>query len=144
MLLPRNTQHLPDTAASTLLWLMKPRLLSLREHFGGITQIFPQCDVDKWGCVWMSRFRGAWQSLKECLFGLETLVFATSGILSMHNQLVTLQRERKIWNSIIWPYLKESPKSSHVFAWHTHFRSWRHAKCSVLGDSGKGRWEPLV
>ncbi len=46
----------------------------------------------------MSRFRGAWQSLnfdKEYLFGFETLVFATSGILSMHNQLVTLQRESK-------------------------------------------------
>ncbi len=46
----------------------------------------------------MRRFRGAWQSLnfdKEYLFGFETLVFATSGILSMHNQLVTLQRENK-------------------------------------------------
>ncbi len=30
---------------------------------------------------------------KEYLFGFETLVFATSGILSMYNQLVTLQRE---------------------------------------------------
>ncbi len=46
----------------------------------------------------MSHFRGAWQSLnfyKEYLFGFETLVFATSGILSMHKQHVTLQRERK-------------------------------------------------
>ncbi len=46
----------------------------------------------------MSRFRGAGQNLnsdKEYLFGFETLVFATLGILSMHNQLVTLQRERK-------------------------------------------------
>ncbi len=46
----------------------------------------------------MSRFKGAWTSLnfdKEYLFGFETLVFATSGILSMHKQLVTLQRERK-------------------------------------------------
>ncbi len=46
----------------------------------------------------MSRFSGAWSSLnfyKEDLFGFETLVFATSGILSMHEQLVTLQRERK-------------------------------------------------
>ncbi len=33
---------------------------------------------------------------KEYLFGFETLVFATSGIVSMHNQLVTLQRERKL------------------------------------------------
>ncbi len=32
---------------------------------------------------------------KEYIFGFETLVFATSGILSMHNQPVTLQRERK-------------------------------------------------
>ncbi len=40
---------------------------------------------------------------KEYLFGFETLVFATSGILSMHKQLVTLQRESKTWNRIIWP-----------------------------------------
>ncbi len=32
---------------------------------------------------------------KEYLFGFETLVFATSGILSLHNQLVTHLRERK-------------------------------------------------
>ncbi len=47
----------------------------------------------------MSRFRGAWHNLnfdKEYLFGFETLVFATSGIISTHNQLVTLQRERKL------------------------------------------------
>ncbi len=47
----------------------------------------------------MSRFRGAWTSLnfyKEYLFGFETLVFATLGIFSMHEQLVTLQRERKL------------------------------------------------
>ncbi len=41
---------------------------------------------------------------KEYVFGFETLVFATSGILSMHNQPVTLQRERKTWNRIIWPF----------------------------------------
>ncbi len=37
----------------------------------------------------MSRFRGAWQNLnidKEYLFGFETLAFAASDILSMHNQ----------------------------------------------------------
>ncbi len=39
MLLPRNTQHLPDTAASTLLRLLKPRLM----------QIFLHRDVDMWG-----------------------------------------------------------------------------------------------
>ncbi len=33
---------------------------------------------------------------KEYLFGFETLDLATSGIVSMHNQLVTLQRERKL------------------------------------------------
>ncbi len=33
-------------AASTLLRLLKPRLLSLREHLGGITQIFPHRVVD--------------------------------------------------------------------------------------------------
>ncbi len=55
---------------------MKPRIM----------QIFPHRDVDMWGRVWMSRFRGAWQNLnfdKEYLFGFETLVFATSGILSI-------------------------------------------------------------
>ncbi len=45
----RNTQFLSDMAASTLLRLLKPRLLSLREHLGGITQIFPHRDVDMWG-----------------------------------------------------------------------------------------------
>ncbi len=46
----------------------------------------------------MSRFRGAWQNFnfdKEYVFGFETLFFATSGILSMHNKLVTHQREIK-------------------------------------------------
>ncbi len=63
-----------------------------------------------WGRVWMSRFGRKWSGLKfyeEYLFGFETLVFATSGILSIHKQLVTLQRERKTWNSI-WPLLKLS------------------------------------
>ncbi len=85
----RNTQRLPDTAALTLLRLLKPHLLSLCEHFGGITQIFPHGDVDMWGRVWMSHFRGVWTSLnfdREYLFGFETLVFATSGIFSMHKQ----------------------------------------------------------
>ncbi len=69
--------------------------------FGSVLQIFSHHDVDMWGRVWMSCFRGAWMSLnfyKEYLFGFETLVFATSGILSVHEQLVTLQRERKTWN----------------------------------------------
>ncbi len=43
----------------------------------------------------MSRFRGAWLLIKN-LFGFETLVFVTSGILSIHKQLVTPQRERKL------------------------------------------------
>ncbi len=42
----RNTQRLPVMAASTLLQLLKPRLLSLREHLGGIMQIFPHRDVN--------------------------------------------------------------------------------------------------
>ncbi len=49
LLSPRNTQLLSDTAASTLLWLLKPRLLSFSEHLGGIMQIFPYHDVDMWG-----------------------------------------------------------------------------------------------
>ncbi len=67
--------------------------------FGRCYANLPTHDVDMWGRVWMSCFRGAWQSLnfdKEYLFGFETLVFAASGISSMHEQLVTLQRERKL------------------------------------------------
>ncbi len=51
-----------------------------------------------WGGVKLGFFRRAWQNLnfyKEYLFGFETLVFVTSGISSMHEQLVTLQREIK-------------------------------------------------
>ncbi len=49
LLSPRKIQLLPDMAASTLLRLLKPRLLSLLEHFGGVMQIFPHCDVDTLG-----------------------------------------------------------------------------------------------
>ncbi len=45
----RNTQHLPDMAASTPLRLLKQRLLSLLKHLGGIMQIFPHRDVDVGG-----------------------------------------------------------------------------------------------
>ncbi len=47
----RNTQCLPDMAASTLLWLLNPQILSLREHLGGINQIFSHREVDMWGRV---------------------------------------------------------------------------------------------
>ncbi len=60
-------------------------------------QIFPLRDIDMWGVCLNEAFRTAWTSLnfdKEYLFGFETLVFVTSGILSMNNHLVTLQRER--------------------------------------------------
>ncbi len=38
-------------AASTLLRLLKPRILSLCEHLGGIKQIFPHRDVDVGVCL---------------------------------------------------------------------------------------------
>ncbi len=41
--------------------------------------------------------------IKNISLVLISLVFATSGILSTHKQLVTLQRESTIWNRIIWP-----------------------------------------
>ncbi len=44
----RNTQHLPDLAASALTVVTETRLLSLREHLGGITQMFPHRDIDMW------------------------------------------------------------------------------------------------
>ncbi len=59
------SQRLPDTAASTLLRLLKP----------GLMQILPHHDIDMWGRVWMSCFRRVWQSLNfdiEYLFGSET------------------------------------------------------------------------
>ncbi len=67
-------------------------------------QIFPHSDVDMWGVFEWAVLggRGSLNFDKEYLFGFETLVFATSGILSMHKQLVTLQRESKTWNRIIW------------------------------------------
>ncbi len=89
---------LPDTAASTLLRLLKPCL----------TQIFPHRDVDMWGRVWMSRFRGAWQSLNfdiEYIFGsppweleLRPLGVATGNALSV----------TRVWryickNTTCWP-----------------------------------------
>ncbi len=77
-----NTTAVTETTPSFFAWT-----------FGRIMQAFPHRDVDMWGRVSMSHFRGLWQSLnvdKEYLFGFETLVFATSGILSIHNQLVTL------------------------------------------------------
>ncbi len=90
----RNTQRLPDMTESMLLWLLKPHLLSLREHLGGITQIFPHHDVDVGVCLNETGERGRVLYFdKEYIFGFETLVFATSGILSMHNQLLTLQRK---------------------------------------------------
>ncbi len=61
----RNTQCLPDMTASTLLRLLKPSLLFLREHLGCIMQIFPHPDVDMWGCVLMRHFSPAWISLQQ-------------------------------------------------------------------------------
>ncbi len=46
--------------------------------------------------------RGSFNFDKEYLFGFESLIFATSGILSMNKQLLTLQRERETWYLIIW------------------------------------------
>ncbi len=70
----------------------------------------------------MSRFRGAWTSLnfyKEYLFGFETLVFATLGILSIHEQLVTLQRERKLEIASYDPFKQKS----HSFSfWDSDFQ----------------------
>uniref|UniRef100_A0A8C0XWA7 POU domain protein n=2 Tax=Cyprinus carpio TaxID=7962 RepID=A0A8C0XWA7_CYPCA len=65
----RNTQHLPDMAASTLLHFLKPCRLSLHEHLGGITQIFPHCDVAMWG-----RMAASQQNvLKSCHTGHRTV-----------------------------------------------------------------------
>ncbi len=60
---------------------------ALREHLGCIMQIFPHRDVDVWG-VFESEILGGGRvlTLIKNLFGFETLVFVTSGILSIHYQ----------------------------------------------------------
>ncbi len=77
----------------------KLHLLSLREHLGGVMQIFPHSDIDMWDVFWMGRFRKL-NFDKEYLFGF--LVLVTLQILYIH-KLVTLQRQRKTWNRIMWP-----------------------------------------
>ncbi len=69
-----RTPHAWVKNVSPLSIIVSFSFLILREHLGSITGIFPLRDVDMWGCVLMSRFRGAWQSLnfdKEYLFGFE-------------------------------------------------------------------------
>ncbi len=75
----RSTQRLPDMAASTLLRLLKPCILSLCEHLGGITQIFPH--RRHVGRVLMRHFSPVWISL---LFQ----------IVYMHKQLHNTPKKR--------------------------------------------------
>ncbi len=58
LLLHRYTQRFPDMATSTLLRLLKPRLLSSRAHLGSITQIFLHRDVDMWGVFELATLGG--------------------------------------------------------------------------------------
>ncbi len=55
-------------------------------------QIFPLSDVDMFGVFKWAVLGGRGRVL-TFIFG--TLIFATSGILSMHEQLATLKREMK-------------------------------------------------
>ncbi len=80
-------------AASTLLRLLKPRLLSLCEHLGCIMQIFAHSDIGIWGRIYMSLFKGSWFLGTSLVF--ETLVFGTSGILSMLAQSACNTPKRK-------------------------------------------------
>ncbi len=81
-------------------------------------QIFPHRDVDMWGHVWMRRFRRAWSSLnfyKEYIFGFETLVFVTSGILSMQKLLLTLQRGKlEIVSYDLFKLIKSDSKDFYI------------------------------
>ncbi len=63
--------------------LSKPEATERRKNLG-------RNQAQSVGQAWMS-----FNLYKEYLFGFETLVFANSGISSMHEQLVTPQRERK-------------------------------------------------
>ncbi len=56
----------------------------MRIHLGGVMQIFPHCDVDVWGVFEWAVLGGIGRvlTLIKNIFGFETLVFATSGILS--------------------------------------------------------------
>ncbi len=111
----RNTQHLPDTAASTLLRLLKPRLLSLSEHLGAITHLFPHRDVDMWGRVWMSCFRGVQRSLyfyKESLWvwdfsfcNFRDLIYArTACNTSKIKKNLKLHHMTPLIKSVTWSY----------------------------------------
>ncbi len=58
----------------------------------------------------MSHFRGTWQSLnfyKEYLFGFETLVFATSEILSAQSACNTPKRKLEI--TLYYPFKTTVP-----------------------------------
>ncbi len=60
------------------------------------------------GCVWMRCFRKVWWSLKLLeryylwVWDFNLCDF-TDLIQYMHEQLVTLQKEMKTWNHVIWP-----------------------------------------
>ncbi len=68
----------------------------------------------------MSRFRGAWQNLnfdKVYLFGFETLVFVTSGILFSQSACNTPKRKQNLISHHMTP-LKS--KSSNLFQFFSY------------------------
>ncbi len=92
-----NTQRLHDMAAARI----KVTASFFAYTFGLCYANLPiQCGaVFEWGILgrhgWVLTFR------KNYHFGFESTL--TFKIFYMHEQLVTLQRQRKTWNRIIWP-----------------------------------------
>ncbi len=97
------TQRLHDMAASTLQRLLKPCLLSLRAHLGGITQIFPHRDVDVGACLNEAFKPGLDQpSLLDRINPfVGDLSFVSLQIVYMHKQLHNTLKKRKTRNRII-------------------------------------------
>ncbi len=114
--------------------LLKPRLLSLCEHLG-----LHYANIStSWSRHVGGVFRmvlGGRDSLnfdKEYLFGFETLVFATSGILSMHNQLVTLKEKGKLEIASYDPFKIKWP--NFLFNWVKIELDFAKLTCCTFSD----------
>ncbi len=157
LLSPRNALLLPCCFSTTAVTETTP---SLREHLAGIMQIFPHRDVDMWGHVWMSRFKGAWQSLNfdkviELIFGFETLVsyhpFKVKPWCLYKNKqhshsVFLLELSDKEWFRVIQLYIYIMDHWSFVLIlrdWKT-FQIWKSRRCSWVLEVHSGCYAKVL